>query len=78
MIDTTDSREATLTGPALAVTLDRGPRLVVPGQLRDAAALVGNLIEMLGIIFSIPLVILAVGIPIALCVRVLLWIVGVR
>jgi hypothetical protein len=43
--------------------------------LRRAAGLVGELLALAGIVLCFPLAILAVGIPIALCVRLLLWIV---
>jgi hypothetical protein len=75
-LDTIGPREATLTSPALAVTLNPARRLVAPGQLPHAAAVVGDLLGIVGIVFCIPFVILGVGIPIALGARLLLWIVG--
>jgi hypothetical protein len=75
-LDTIGPREATLTSAGLATTLDRARWLVVPGPLRRAAAVVGDALALTGIIFAIPLVILGIGIPIALCVRLLLWIGG--
>jgi hypothetical protein len=68
--------EPTLTRAALATTLNQARPLVVPGPLRRAAAVIGGLFAAVGIILSVPFVILAVGIPIALCVRLLLWIGG--
>lgn len=50
-----------------------GP-LVVPGPLRRAAVLMGDLLAMLGMVLCVPIVILAIGMPVVLCVRFLLWI----
>jgi hypothetical protein len=68
--------EATLTRAALARTFDQGRAraLIVPGPFRRAASVVGDLLGAVAIVLCFPLVILAVGIPIALCVRLLLWI----
>ena len=49
---------------------------IVPGPLWRAAMVIGELLAALGIVLCIPVVILAIGIPVALCVRVLLWIAG--
>ena len=68
--------EATLTGAALTTTFDQARAPVVPGPFRRAAVVVGDLLGAVAIVLCIPLVILAVGIPIALCVRLLLWIGG--
>jgi hypothetical protein len=58
------------------VTTFEPPRpLVVPGPLRRAAVVVGDLLATLGLALCIPFVILAIGIPVALCVRLLLSIV---
>jgi hypothetical protein len=49
---------------------------VPPGaiaQLRHAVAIAGDGFLAVGIVFCIPFVILAIGIPIALGVQVLLW-----
>ena len=53
------------------------PPPVVPGLLRRAAMASGELLAALLIVLCIPFVILAIGIPIALCVRFLLWTAGV-
>jgi hypothetical protein len=68
--------EATLTRAALATTFDQARPFVVPGPFRRAAVVVGDLLGAAAIVLCIPFVILAIGIPIALCVRVLLWIGG--
>jgi hypothetical protein len=70
-LDTTAPREA-----ALATTVR--PAIVVPGSLRRAAGVIGELFALVAIVFCFPVVILAIGIPIALCVRLLLWVGGVR
>jgi len=69
--------DATLTGTAIATPFNEARPLVVPGRLRRGAVMLGDLLALGGIVFCIPFVILAVGIPIALCVRLLLWITGV-
>jgi hypothetical protein len=50
---------------------------VVPGSLRRAAGVVADLLVLAGIVFCIPFVILGIGLPIALGVRLILWIGGV-
>ena len=68
---------ATLTGSLFATAVDHHARpLIVPGFRWRAAMAFGDLLGALGIVLCIPLVILAIGIPIALCVRFLLWIAG--
>lgn len=61
----------------LATTHGPGPPIEVPGSLRRVAGLVAELLALVSIVFVIPFVILAIGTPIALCVRLLLWIIGV-
>jgi hypothetical protein len=68
--------EATLTRTALATTFNEARPLVVPGRLWRADVVVGDLLGAVAIVLCIPFVILAIGIPIALCVRLLLWIGG--
>ena len=68
--------EPTLTRAALATTFNQARPLVVPAPLRRAALLIGDLFAGVGIVLCIPFVILAIGIPIALFVRLLLWIGG--
>jgi hypothetical protein len=68
--------EATLTRGALATTFNQARPLVVAGLVRRAAVVVGDLLGAAAIVLCIPFVILAIGIPIALCVRLLLWIGG--
>lgn len=50
--------------------------LAVPHRFWRAAVVVGDLLAAAAIVLCIPFVILGVGIPIALFVRLVLWIVG--
>jgi hypothetical protein len=68
--------EAPLTRSALATTFNQARPLVVPGPRRRAAVVIGDLFAAMGIVLCIPFVIVAIGMPIALCVRLLLWIGG--
>jgi len=68
--------EAALTRAAIATTSDQAPARTVPGPLRRAAVVVGDLLGAVAIVLCIPFVILAIGTPIALCVGLLLWIGG--
>ena len=76
-LDTAGPRDATWTTAVLAATRNQAPLLEVPRWLRRAAGVVGDLLALIGIVLCFPFVILAVGIPIALCVRLLLWMIGV-
>ena len=67
---------ATLTGAAVATTFDQARALTVPGLFRRAAVVVGDLLGAVAIVLCIPLVIVAIGLPIALFMRLLLWIGG--
>lgn len=67
---------AALPRTALSTTPDRSQSLVVPGPLRRVAEVVGDLLGAVAIVLCIPFVILAIGTPIALCLRLLLWIGG--
>jgi len=68
--------QAPLTRAAIATTFDHAPALTVSGSFRRAAVGVGDLLGAVAMVLCIPFVILAIGIPIALCVRLLLWIGG--
>ena len=68
--------EATLTRAALATTFNQAGALIAPGPFRRAAVVVGDVLGAVAIVLCIPFVILAIGIPIALCVRLVLWIGG--
>lgn len=52
------------------------PAPAVPGGLRRAVSVVGDLLGIAGAILAIPLAILIVGTPLVLGVRFLLWLVG--
>jgi hypothetical protein len=72
-LDATARRKAAPASRALATTV--GPAtLVVPGSLRRAAGVIGELLALVAIVFCFPVVILAIGIPVALFVRLLLWV----
>ncbi len=45
-------------------------------MLRRAATGSGDLLLLLGIVFCMPFVVLAIGLPVALCARLLLWLAG--
>lgn len=49
--------------------------LAIPSPLRRAVMLVGDVVGTMGVVLVVPFVILAIGMPIALALRVLLWIV---
>ena len=59
-----------------ATAVDHAPRVIVPGPLRRGAHIIGDLVGAAGVVLCIPFAILAIGIPIALGVRLLLWIAG--
>jgi len=68
----------TLASVVATTTLAAAPRVQVPGWLGRAGTGAGELLALLGIVFCIPFAILALGTPIALLVRLLLWIGGAR
>ena len=68
---------ATLARPPFATAVDHARPLIVPGLVRRAAIVIGDLLALAGIVLCIPVVILAIGTPLVLCVRLLLWIAGV-
>lgn len=53
---------------------DRG--LFIPGPLRRAAVVARDLMGAVAIVLCFPFVILAIGTPIALCLRLLVWVGG--
>ena len=61
---------------AVAIAVDHPRPVVVPGLLWRAASTIGDLLVGLLIVLCIPFLILALGIPIALGGRFLLWIAG--
>jgi hypothetical protein len=65
-----------VTRAAVAATFNQAPAPTVPGLFRRAAVVVGDLLGAAAIALCSPFVILAIGIPLALCVRFLLWIGG--
>ena len=73
---TTRPLEETLTRATPGATFDHPRLVVVLGRLRRSAEAIAGLVMAVAVILCIPFVILAVGTPIALCVRLLLWIAG--
>ena len=71
----TTSPRLPLTGAAL-VTLNRAPLLKIPGLFGRATGFVAQLLVLVAIVWCIPFVILAVGLPVVLGVRLLLWVGG--
>lgn len=69
-------RGATLTSSALATTFEEARALSVPGPLRRSVSVAGDVLAGMGLVLCIPFVLLAIGTPIALCVRLLLWMSG--
>jgi hypothetical protein len=66
----------TLTRAPFATAVDHARPLIGPGLPWRAAIAMGDLLGAVGLVLCVPFVILAIGIPIALCLRVLLWLVG--
>ena len=64
---------ATLT---LATAVERATPVIVPGFFGRAAVVASDILTAAGVVLCIPFVILAVGIPVALSMRFLLWIAG--
>ncbi len=68
--------EATMMRAALTTTANEARPLIVPGRLWRATVVVGDWLGAVAIVLWTPFVILIIGMPIAWCVRRLLWIVG--
>ena len=68
--------EAAIIRSVLANTGNEARPLAIPGRLWRATVAVGDGLLAAVIVLCIPFVILAIGLPIALGVRFLLWIVG--
>jgi len=74
-LDGAGVREAWPANPTRATTLRRVARGTVVRRWRQRAVEVaGDLMTALLVIFSIPFVILAVGLPVVACVRLVLWV----
>ena len=65
--------DAPLPRAALGTTLSQAGPLAVPGRLWRSAVVVSEVLAAVALVLCIPFVILAIGIPIALFVRLLLW-----
>jgi hypothetical protein len=64
---------ATLTFGTL---VDQSQRRTAPGFLSRAGLVAGDMLAGVAVVLCIPFVILAIGIPIALMLRFLLWMTG--
>jgi len=67
---------ATPTRAALTPTFNQASAVIGPAPFRRVAVVVRDVLGAVGIVLCIPFLILAIGIPIALCVRLLAWIGG--
>jgi hypothetical protein len=67
---------AVLPRAASAATFNEAAPLFLARPLRHAAVLVGDLMGAVAVVLCASFVIVAVGTPIALCVRLLLWVGG--
>lgn len=65
-----------LKGPLLAPALDRARNPAFPSGPRGVAVIAGDVLGAVALVLCIPFVILAVVAPVALCIRLLLWMGG--
>ena len=75
-MNTTAPIDIALTAAPFATAVDHRQRPIVIGFRWRAAVAIGDLLAAMAIVLCIPFVILAIGIPIALCLRLLLWLFG--
>lgn len=61
--------------PVAAPNLARRDRRRGMAAFRKVAVVVGDVLMLVGIILSLPLAVLVVGIPVALLIQLLLWII---
>ena len=61
----------------LIVTPTMPQALPTPGPLRRAAMAIGDVVGAMGVVLLVPFVILAIGMPVVLALRALLWVLGV-
>lgn len=73
MTTATHVETATLPRAARPRTVVRARRRAVRGPLMQAAIVVRDLLGVIAIALCIPFVILAIGTPLVLCVRLFLW-----
>ncbi len=72
-MDMSGARALTLTNEAIATALISAPPRITTGWRSCAAEVGGDVLAMAVVVASIPFVIVAIGLPIALVVRLLLW-----
>ena len=75
-VGTSRLEDTALTRAALSTTFSHAQPPGVRGPVRRTAVVVGDLLGAVAIVFCVPVVILAIGTPIALGLRLLLWIGG--
>lgn len=63
-----------LAMPLIVLAAPTLPPQVASSWLQRAGAVVGNLVVLVGLVFCIPFVLMAIGAPIALLLNLLLWI----
>ncbi len=68
--------DAPLATAAFAPTFDQAPSLATRGPLGRVAAVAGDLFGAVALALCVPFVLLAIGTPIVLFFRLLLWIAG--
>lgn len=71
------SKNAPAVSTSLITIVNEGRPLMVPGRLWRGTVVVGDGLGALAVALCIPLAILALGTPIALSVRLLLWTLGI-
>ena len=72
----TASAVLALPAPAIACPGARRAAGVPAGHLRRLASTLADLAEVVAVVYAIPIVILGIGIPVALLVRLGMWIAG--
>ena len=64
-------------GPHIVTSTATMPMAIpTPGPLRRTAMVVGDLFGAMGVVLLVPVVILAIGMPVVLALRALLWVAG--
>jgi hypothetical protein len=72
-MDMPGARALTLPNEAIAAALSPAPPRITTRWRRRAAEVGGDVLALAVVVASIPFVIVAIGLPIALVVRLLLW-----
>jgi hypothetical protein len=67
---------AAFTTVPLAAAVDQVRPLIVPRLLRRGVQVTGDLVTAVGVVLCLPFAIMAISMPIVLCLRFLLWMTG--